>query len=284
MKKYVLFFLSLTFHLLSCLTLVMAGSTTDIDGKLVVHFIDVGHGDASFLELPDGSNILIDAGSPAAGPKLVEYLRALQVRKINTLILTHPHDDHIGGIFSVLSTFQIERFYDSGFSNFDSSIYFDYVAAVRKDLSRYSILQAGESIVSPPVRIEVFNPLLPPTGNVNDDSIVLRLVYNNIKILFAGDAGARGESRILKVYPDISSWILKVSHHGADDALSREFLGAVAPKAAIISVAMISRDARPRRKVLARLSEMNVQIYRTDLNGNIILETDGRTFSITPEK
>lgn len=256
----------------------------DTDGKLIIHFIDVGQGDASFILFPDGSNMLVDAGSPSSGPRLAEYLKNLNVGTINRLILTHPHDDHIGGVFSLLSAFEIERFYDNGFSNFESDLYHNYVKAVRENLSKYAILQAGESMTSHAVKIAVLNPLLPPTGNINDDSVVLRLTYNNINILFAGDTGVLGELRLLKAASDLKSQVLKAAHHGADDTLTRGFIEAVKPETAIVSVARINRYAQPHQSILERLSERKIRIYRTDLNGHIILETDGKTFSMTAQK
>lgn len=263
---------------------IRADSSPNPDGNLVVHFIDVGQGDASFIQLPDGNNVLIDTGSPAAGPKLVDYLQSLKIRKINCLILTHPHDDHIGGIFSLLPAFEIEKFYDNGFSNFDSSVYFDYVTAVRENLSKYRILQAGESLIFHDVTMVILNPLLPPTGDPNNDSIVLNLKYRDISILFAGDIRTRGESRLLKVSADLRSQVLKVGHHGEKDALSREFLDAVGPEAAVLSVALINRYARPHQSVLEQLSRRNIKTFRTDIHGHIILKTDGRTFSVSTEK
>jgi len=254
------------------------------DGNLVIHFIDVGQGDASFVQLPDGNNLLIDTGSPAAGPKLSEYLKSLHITKINHLILTHPHDDHIGGIFNVLSEFSVDALYDNGFSNFNSALYFDYVTAVRKDLSRYNIMQAGESLHIGEVKLEVLNPLLPPIGNINHDSIVLRLKFKNMNIFFSGDLGTPGEQRLLKTSPDLKSQILKVAHHGENDALSGEFLDMVKPETGIISVSLLNKYARPHAAVLTRLSERNIKVYRTDLAGTVIITTDGNTYSVSTEK
>jgi competence protein ComEC len=280
MKKISLFLTVLAISILFFQSIAIAESSE----LLTVHFIDVGQGDASFIELPDGKNILIDTGSPAAGPKLVDYLRSLKIKKINNLILTHPHDDHIGGIFSLLSVFEIDKLYDNGFSNFDSTVYFDYVTAVRKNLSKYTILQAGESLTLHDTRIDVLNPLLPPTGHLNNDSIVLRLIYKDIKILFAGDVSTPGELRLLKVTSNLQSQVLKAAHHGENDALSEAFLKTVRPEAAIVSAALINRYARPHQSVIKRLSERNIKTFRTDLHGHIVLKTDGRTFSITTEK
>lgn len=254
------------------------------NSELAVHFIDVGEGDCIFIALPSGKNMLIDTGSPSGGPKAVQYLKSMGIKKIDYLILTHPHDDHIGGIFSIMSEFEVINFYDNGFGNFKSDIYRDYIKLVRKDLSKYNILQAGESFLFSNIRIEVLNPLLPPTGNLNNDSIVLRLIYGDIKILFSGDLGQLGEHRLLNLGTELTGQILKAGHHGENNTSSDDFLKSVKPETAIISVSRINKYARPHREILSRLGQIGAKIYRTDLSGNIILKTDGKTYTIKTEK
>jgi competence protein ComEC len=251
---------------------------------LIIHFIDVGKGDSTFILLPWGENILVDVGSPSGGVKVVQYLKHQGIKKINHLILTHPHYDHIGGIFYLESEFEILNFYDNGFSNFESEFYTDYVKYVRNNLLKYHILQAGESLNFGKIYIEVLNPQLPPTGNLNTDSIVLRIIYNRIKILLTGDLDKIGEKRLLKSKVDISSNILKIAHHGDNDAASEYFLKNVKPEVAVISISMIDRFARPNQNVLKRLNRIGTKIYRTDLNGNIIIKTDGKSYLIETEK
>lgn len=253
------------------------------NSELAVHFIDVGEGDCIFIALPSGKNMLIDTGSPSGGPKAVQYLKSMGIKKIDYLILTHPHDDHIGGIFSIMSEFEVINFYDNGFGNFKSDIYRDYIKLVRKDLSKYNILQAGESFLFSNIRIEVLNPLLPPTGNLNNDSIVLRLIYGDIKILFSGDLGQLGEHRLLNLGTELTGQILKAGHHGENNTSSDDFLKSVKPETAIISVSRINKYARPHREILSRLGQIGAKIYRTDLSGNIILKTDGKTYTIKTE-
>ncbi len=258
--------------------------TQVIERELAIHFIDVGQGDSTFITLPRGGNILIDVGSPAAGPKIVKYLKSLGVKEIGHLIFTHPHDDHIGGIFSVLSEFEVNNFYDNGFSNFNSTIYSDYIKSVRNDLSKYNILQSGESLSFYNVKIDVLNPLLPPTGNTNEDSIILRVHYGDIKILLSGDVGKLGERRLLNLNTDLNSHIIKVSHHGDNNAGSTDFLKNVKPEIAIISVNRINKYAQPHQGLLNRLKQANGKIYRTDQSGNITIKTNGKTYSIYTEK
>jgi competence protein ComEC len=252
--------------------------------SLVIHFIDVGLGDSIFLELPSGENMLIDVGSPSAGPKVVQYLKSLGVRKIDRLLLTHPDDDHIGGIFGLFPAFEIRNIYDNGMSNFSSNIFSDYSALVRRDLSKYHILQEGESFLIGDITIKVLSPFLPPAGNTNSDSIVLRLGYKDISILLTADMGELGEKRLLSSGIDLKSTVLKVSHHGENDASSAEFLKNVNPETAIISVSRVNKYARPHREVLKRIEQAGARIYRTDQNGNIVFRTDGTTYSILTEK
>jgi competence protein ComEC len=254
---------------------------TKTKGTLSVHFIDVGLGDSIFIDMPSGENMLVDVGSQSAGPRVAAYLKSIDVRKIDRLILTHPHDDHVGGIFSVYPEFRILSFFDNGFSDFRYPLFRNYTALVRKSLSQYHILQAGEAFQSHSVTINVLNPMLPPTGNLNSDSIVLRLIYGDISILFTADIGQEIEKILLDHGTDLSSQILKVSHHGDNDASSREFLQRVGPEAAIISVSAVNRYGRPHQEVVSRIEDIGAQIYRTDRNGNIVLRTDGTTYSIT---
>lgn len=284
MKKYFVIFITTVFFFILTTERGYLTPLETNNNEVIIHFIDVEQGDCTFITLPTGENILIDAGSPSTGPKITQYLKSLSVKKIDHLILTHPHDDHIGGIFSILSEFKVLNFYDNGFSNFKSDIYRDYIKSIRKDLSKYNILQAGESLLFSNVKIKVLNPLLPPTGDLNTDSIVLRLIYEDVKILLTGDLGQLGERRLLKLKTDLVSQILKIAHHGEDDSSSYDFLKNVKPEVAIISVSKINKYARPHQNVLNRLTQVGAKIYRTDLNGNIVLRIDGKTYSIKTGK
>jgi competence protein ComEC len=283
MKKKALFIKSFILFIFFLLTFVTP-YVLSAEGELDIHFVDVGQGDCTFIILPDGRNILIDVGSPAAGPRIVDYLKSLGIKEIDHLILTHPHDDHIGGIFSLLHEFTVANYYDNGFSNFDSEIYGDYLKLIRRDLSKYHILQAGESLIFGDVKIKVLNPLLPPAGHLNNDSIVLRLSYGNTRILFTGDIGEAGEKRLLKINAELTSQILKIGHHGWNDATSMQFLSRVQPEIAIINVDMINKYALPHPEVLRRLSKAGIKVYRTDINGSIRVKSDGKTFSIYTER
>ena len=249
-----------------------------------IHFLDVGQGDSTLFSLPSGETILVDAGGPSAGPKVTGYLKDLGISRIDHLIFTHPHDDHIGGIFSIMKEFDVISIHDNGFSNSDSKIYKEYISLIKKDPSIYNILQTGTSLIFGDVSIEVLNPRPPPTGKQNRDSIVMKVNYGNINVFMAGDMESKGERDLLKTSPDITSRILKVSHHGDRDSTSDEFLKSLNPEIAIISVGKANIYARPHQEVLRRLNSAGSRVYRTDINGDIIMKTDGKGYTIITAK
>jgi|Deesub1362A_J573_1020465.scaffolds.fasta_scaffold00317_41 competence protein ComEC len=268
--KFILFVL--------CLSLIPIPSVPS--SPLYIHFIDIGDGDSTLIITPSGENILIDTGSPLSVNRLIKYLRSLGIERIDHLILTHPHYDHIGGLFGLIPRLQVGKLYDSGLCNLGDDMYRDYVSVVRQDLSRYRLLQAGESLDIGDVRIDVINPILPPTGDPNTDSIALRLTYGEMKVLFTGDMTSVAERRLLKLGVDLRSQVIKLAHHGENDTTSKEFLMAVKPEYAIISVSRSDIYARPHPALITRLEEAGVKVFRTDQDGTIILETDGREYRI----
>ncbi len=271
----------LVITVLAC-TLIITGhpSLAAGSGKLEVHFIDVGQGDCTFIQVPGGENILVDTGSPGGGARVRNYLNSLGVATIDHMILTHPHDDHIGGIFNLVSAFNVKKFYDIGFSNFQSRLYGDYLKLARADLSKYSILQRGTELIFGDVTIRVLNPILPPSGNLNDDSAVLRITYGEFSILLAADIGIPGEERILNTGDDLKSQILKAGHHGDNNASSPDFLDATRPELVIISLAKDNKYGQPGEAALRRLKRYGAHVYRTDLNGSITVTSTGKRYSV----
>ncbi len=251
---------------------------------LKIHFLDVGQGDSTLLDLPDGTTIMVDTGSPAAGPMLVDDVRALGINRIDHLILTHPHDDHIGGIFNLLHEFKVTHYYDNGVNNETSTLFWDYVRLVRNDSTRYHILRAGNVLEFGDVKLDVLNPILPPSDNINEDSIVMRISFNAVSILLTGDIRHIGEKRILASGTEIKSTILKVGHHGDRNAGTRSFLIEVAPEVAVISAGSGNKYNKPHKEALSRIHASGARIFRTDLHGHITVETDGTTYSLDTKK
>jgi competence protein ComEC len=244
--------------------------------KVFVHFIDVGQADSIYIKLPNNNDILIDAGNIADGPLVVDYLKDQGVDDIELLIATHPHEDHIGGLPAVLNGFQVEKVIDSGKSA-TSKIYSTYEAAVKAEgcayeQDNYQSYTWGNTALQIYTGGETWN-------NLNDYSVVCRLDTGDIEFLFTGDSEAPVEAALKG---DISAEILKVGHHGSTSSTSPGFLNKVNPEVAVISVGAGNTYGHPAPETISKLQ--GVKVYRTDLNGNIVVSTDGKAYSVTAQK
>lgn len=250
------------------------------DGGLRIHFIDIGEGDAILIQHRN-NNILIDAGNLLSGYKLAGYLEKNAVNKIDHLIVTHPHPDHIGGLFFILPKFQTGMVYDNGRpldKNDDMQRWYGMLARARRN---YSVLKKGDRLKFGSVVLDILWPQASGGSSCNDDSVVVKLKYGKFKCLFTGDLTAEAEGKILALGIDVKADILKVGHHGYRDATSPLFLKKVSPDAAVISAGPHNIIGAPSREVLDLLNRARIKIYRTDQDENIIVDaSDSGVFSI----
>lgn len=270
--------------LLSVLIVAISAATVSASENLTVHFIDVGQGDSELLQFA-GENVLVDAGTPDMGPRVESYLRDHGVSSLDLLVATHPHDDHIGGLLDVLNDFSVKQVLDSGQTH-TSQTFENYLNLIDRKNIPFSTAERGQTInLDPAIKIEVLSP--PATlfsDDLNQNSIVLKITYNKITFLLMGDAGFEAEKSIMAAGYNLKSDVLKVGHHGSSSASSAAFLAMVKPAISIIEVGAKNDYGHPTQKTLSALQSASSKVYRTDLDGSIVIATDGQSYTVTTEK
>lgn len=251
-------------------------------GNLTVHFIDVGQGD-SILIRAGGRSMLVDGGRSDAGPKLSSYLKSQSVQTIDVLVSTHPHADHIGGLSTILKEFPVKRVVDSGIVH-PTQTYESYLTLIDRLNIPYTVGEAGQTIdLGSGVKVEV---LAPPAdkneGGANENSIVLKVAYHGVSFLLMGDAGWPEERYLMDAGYDLKSDVYKVPHHGSQYSASKAFISKVGPVVSVIEVGQ-NDYGHPAPKTIAMLEDAGSAVYRTDLNGSVVVTTDGSGFTVAPE-
>lgn len=243
---------------------------------LRVEFLAVGQGDAALVISPIGKTVLIDAGPTEAAAGLVARLRARGVGPIDLVLLTHRHADHLGGMPSVIEDLGARMFMDSPFAH-RTDIYRELIG--RLEAHRVPVRQAerGRRIdLGGGAMLELLSPPIPPLArtrsDVNANSVVARLDFRGLSVLFAADAEAATERWLLESGARLEATVLKVAHHGSRFSSGPGFLAAVRPRIAVVSVGARNRYRHPAPSTVRRLESLGAQVYRTDQDGDIILE------------
>lgn len=277
-KKYNLVILLLiTLLLNSCNTSINTYNNLK-DNILKVHFIDVGQGDCILLSF-NNHHMLIDSGTLESSDNLIKYLKQNNIKKFDYVLATHPHDDHIGSMKYIIKEFKIENFYASKVISEESS-FEDMVNYLRiKNLKIKTARNGVNFTLGNTIHCEMFSPIRSTYDNLNNYSAVLKVSYRDISFLFMGDAELESELDILKEKTDVNSTVLKVGHHGSNTSTSELFLKEVSPKIAVISCGKHNIFNHPSKDILKRLINFNVKIYRTDIDGTVVLTTNGKTIS-----
>ena len=250
--------------------------------NLTIHFLDVGQGDSILLEYNEKA-MLIDAGEQDQGAKISAYLRELGISNFDYIIATHPHSDHIGGMQEVLYNFPVKHFIDSGFPH-TSNTYEDMLTTIDGKNIPFEIAKKGEKIeFDPAVDIEILNPDTPYSEELNENSVVLKINYGEVSFLLMGDAGLETEEKLLDTDYNLDSDILKVGHHASTSGSGEAFISMVSPEVSIIEVGAGNNYGHPHNEVLQRLERIS-RVYRTDLDGTIVITTEGSIYTVNPEK
>ncbi|MDD5527372.1 MAG: ComEC/Rec2 family competence protein [Patescibacteria group bacterium] len=252
---------------------------------LEVDFLDVGQGDAELIKTPYGQNILIDGGPD--NKVLSELGRNLPWldRHIDLVINTHPHDDHISGLIDVLKKYRVDRILMTNASS--NAPPFEEFLKVRAAKETPVIIAVGEEEITlgDDLVLEIIYPGKNDLGaDLNEDSIVTRLVYKNKIFLFTGDAGDKTEAELLAEKINLKSDVLKVGHHGSETSSSLDFLRVVAPQIAVIECGLNNQFGFPKADTLWRLQKAGAKIFRTDLNGTVKITSDGTKIEVRSKR
>ncbi len=253
--------------------------SADTSGNVEVHFLNVGQADCSLIKFPDGSNMLIDAGNNGDSQYITEYLANEGVKKLDVVVGTHPHEDHIGSLDTVINNFDIGAVYMPD-DVATTKTYEDVIDAI--DSKGLSITKPvmGEQFT---VGGGVFTILGPQKkySDHNNNSIVLKMNYGDVSFMFTGDAEAEAEGDILSKGYDLKSDVLKVGHHGSSTSTSDSWLSAVSPRYAVIQTETGNDYGHPHKETIDKLNNAGIQIFRNDTMGEIVMVSDGENISIT---
>ncbi len=248
---------------------------------LEVHFIDVGQGDSILIDL-GSEEILIDGGDRSPG--VVSYLGNYVDGSLEAVVATHPHADHIGGLISVLGSFEVEEIWHNG-DTATSKTYSEFMEAVQSEVADVHIGKRGDVIHVGDLLLTILNPSK-PDDTTNNNSLVLSLSYGDIDFLFTGDAEVEAEADMLisSVVPVPDIEILKVGHHGSRTACSNDFVAITSPEIAVYMAGEGNRYGHPHAETITKLYNIGAEIYGTDTHGTIVILTDGKDYELQLEK
>jgi competence protein ComEC len=255
---------------------------------LTVMFLDIGQGDATLIRSPGGRTMLIDGGNGTsdADNVILPALQAWGSDRLDVMVITHPDQDHIGGLSRVIEAVPVGQVVLTGQVH-TTQTYEHLLTAIRDKKLPAVRARGGMSLDFDPALVTaILGPTdaLVESDDTNNASIVIRMTYSAVAFLFIGDAEETEESVILNSGADVHAQILKVGHHGSRNSTSPDWLQAVSPQVGIISVGKNNRYGHPHPEVLQWLSQFGVKVYRTDQQGTISIVTDGTTYEVSTER
>jgi competence protein ComEC len=249
------------------------------NGNLLVHFFSIGQGDAILLETPENFRILIDGGPDNSVLEKLGETLAFDQKKIDLMILTHPHADHMNGLLEVLEKMEVETVLVSGVS-YGGLAYEKFWELVAEKKVQVIYVNGFDDLRVGSLLIDLLYPLRSIQGeeleNVNNSSISLRVIFGEQKIFFSGDLEEEGEEELLASGARLGAEVYKAAHHGSRTSSTGEFLAEIGPEIAVISCGLNNKFKHPAAETLDKLWRAGATVYRTDLDGDVRLELDGR--------
>jgi len=267
-------------------------SASKAEAQMTVKILDVGQGDAILIETGE-QTVLVDTSDVDERDKLRAELKECGVTKLDKVVLTHPHADHIGGMDLLLKEFKVGEVYDNGMAS-TSQIYIRYMKELKaQGISRKGLV-AGDTLDlggSASFRVLFPTAALVKEGKTkgykhdpNNESIVGELIMGSFKMMFTGDAESPVEKEIIAAGGDLKCQVLKSGHHGSKTSSSEEWLKAVSPEVAVIPCGEGNDYGHPHDQTMKKYRKHSLRIYETDKNGMITITTDGQGYQVTAEK
>jgi competence protein ComEC len=270
-----------SFVVLAVLAVLLWPPLAPAQDLLALSVIDVGQGDSILVQFPSGQDMLVDAGEQAAGPTVVQYLRSRGVQRVDILVASHPHADHIGGMLRVLGAFPVGKVWDSGYVH-GSRTQEDFLRTIKAKGVRFGRPKAGFSEQVGEATIQVLAPPAEPLSGTDSDannaSIVLRITYGSVSFLLPGDMQTEERATVAK-WP--RSTVLKVAHHGSRNGTDLAFAKAVSPEYAVISCGAGNPYGHPHREAIIALQSAGAKVLSTAIDGTVVFTTDGKSISYT---
>jgi len=288
--KRIIFFITGLLAIVLILLGILLFQQNKSRGVLEVDFLDVGQGDSILIKTPQGDDILIDGGPDASVLDGLGRNLPFYDRDIELMILTHPHSDHVAGLVEVLKRYEVKKVLYTGALH-TSPDYLEWLKIIKEKNIPMEIVKAGDRFqFGTSLYLDILYPFEELTNQkfkeLNDSSIVSRLVYGQTSFLLMGDASVKIEEQLIKseLSGQLKSDVLKVGHHGSHYSSSLEFLEVVKPDYAVIQVGEDNKFGHPHLGTLRKLENLGINIFRTDLDGEIKIKSDGNILGVGSER